>query len=565
MKLFGSFFKKMVPLVSFQLSDKLDLRWLKSRKTAIQKLVFGILKFALVVGAIAAVLVLFSFLGIINSSEMVDLYVLFFTLIMILLLLGDTHRLTQSLYYAEDNKLLVTFPVTSTMLFFSKIINFIIFDCIKNLSLLIPVSFGFAIGGIFLGQIQPITLIWLIVPLAFASSIIVLLASLLSVPYLYIYRLFKTVPVLELVTLLIITAGIVIGVTYLIGLIPNDIDLINQWPAMRLTAQNFISDVCKFVFPFTFVVRAMFGKHGATYLGYRLIGECFLDFAILVGVFAVMILICYLAIKPFFFYMMTKSFEFEKNIIDEPKPNKKRQKYLTFVNKELVLSIRDIDISGSFLLVYILAPILLYFINTVFSSISTNADGEIMIYAFNILLMILPYLASNSVIATIYSREGRAAYMKKTKPISLIFPLSSKVLVYIVSSIISIVCCGIIFSRFTADSGLGVICPILFTITVCLIQIGHMYYSATLDIMNPQNESYATTGSSENNSNENISTIIAFIFSALFALISYFLISECEAGNYAIAFIKLFIIGLVVAASCLLLFILKVKAYYYEK
>ena len=558
---------KIFPLVFFQLSDKLDFSWLKSKKDFIRKIIFGFLKFFVIVGIVAFVLGIFSFFGIINKSEMVDLYVLFFTLMSILLIMSNTHHLTQSLYYAEDNKLLVTFPVSATTLFFSKIIVFLIFDFIKNLSLLIPVTFGFAIGGIVLAQVQVGVLFWLILPLAIASAIIVLFASLLSVPYLYLYRLFKNVPILELLVVLAAAAGIIVGIIFAIDLIPENIDLMSQWPAMRLTAQNFISKICYYVYPFTFVVRTMFGKHGSTYLGYKLVGSCFIDFAILIGAFALLIVICYFAIKPFFYYMMTKSFEFDKNIIDEPKPNKKRAKYLTFVNKELVLSIRDIDISGSFILVYIAAPILLYFIDRVFSAISTNLSGDMMTYAFNILLMLLPYLASNSVIATIYSREGRAAYMKKTKPISLIFPLSSKVFVYILLSIISIIGSGIVFANFSAASKLGTLCPILLTVSICLLQIGHMYYSATLDIMNPQNESYATTGSSENNQNENRSTIIAFVGSAIFALISYFLMTESHLAdeNYIVAFIKLLVISIFTAASCFYLFVVKVKAYYYEK
>ena len=130
-----TFFRKLKSLVVFQLSDKLDFSWLKSPKETIRKIVFSVLKFVLIAGVVAVVLQLFEFLTIINKAEMVDLYVLFFTLIMALLLIGDTHKLTMSLYYAEDNKLLVTFPVSSSTLFLSKIINFFVFDFIKNLNL----------------------------------------------------------------------------------------------------------------------------------------------------------------------------------------------------------------------------------------------------------------------------------------------------------------------------------------------------------------------------------------------------------------------------------------------
>lgn len=558
---------RLHPLVFFQLSDKLDFSWRKSKKETIQKVVFAILKFLAIVGIIAVIVWLFDFLSIIYKPEMVNLYVLFFTLIMILLLISNTHNLTQSLYYAEDNKLLVTFPVKSSTLFFSKILDFFVFDFFKNLNLLIPVTYGFAIGGIIIGQIEVITLLWLIFPLVVASAIIVLLASLLSFPYLFIYRLFKSVPTFELLTVLLIIAGLIILITSGIGLIPEDIDLVNQWPAMQKSLIHTISDICQIFYPFTFVVYSMFGKRGNTYIGYKLTSSCFFDFSILIVVFLILLFLCYVIIKPFFFKMMTRSFEFEKNIIDEPRPNKKRSKYFTFVNKELVLNIRDFDISGSFLMVYIMAPILLYFIDSVFSAISTRLGGDMMTYAFNVLLMLLPYLASNSVIATLYSREGRAAYMKKTKPMSMIFPLSSKVFVYIFLSIASIIACGFVFADFSSATNLGKLPPILLTITICCLQIAHMYYSATLDIMNPQNEIYATTGNEESNANENKSTLVAFIASGLFALIAYALMVECHLadGNYDIAFLKLLIIGVVALAACFYLFVMKVKAYYYEK
>ena len=123
------------------------------------------------------------------------------------------------------------------------------------------------------------------------------------------------------------------------------------------------------------------------------------------------------------------------------------------------------------------------------------------------------------------------------------------------------------FGQYAAKTDLEVACTVLLTISVYLMQLGHMFYSATLDIMNPQNESYATTGSSENNLNENRSTIVAFIASIVFAFLGYLFMVEChrEDGFYLIAFIKLFIIALGVAASSFYLFVMKIRAYYYEK
>ena len=56
----------------------------------------------------------------------------------------------------------------------------------------------------------------------------------------------------------------------------------------------------------------------------------------------------------------------------------------------------------------------------------TRQLGDLLIYTFNILLICLPLLASNALVATYYSREGRAGYMKKTKPIYAAYPLFTK-------------------------------------------------------------------------------------------------------------------------------------------
>ena len=40
--------KQLLQLTLFQLKDKIDMSWMKSKKTLIQSIVFGVLKFAIV-------------------------------------------------------------------------------------------------------------------------------------------------------------------------------------------------------------------------------------------------------------------------------------------------------------------------------------------------------------------------------------------------------------------------------------------------------------------------------------------------------------------------------------
>ncbi|MBR2932883.1 MAG: hypothetical protein IKC33_01065, partial [Clostridia bacterium] len=108
------------------------------------------------------------------------------------------------------------------------------------------------------------------------------------------------------------------------------------------------------------------------------------------------------------------------------------------------------------------------------------------------------------------------------------------------------------------------------------MQYGHIFYCATLDVMNPQNEQYATVGESVNNPNESKATILAFIASAIMSLLAFvffknpeilftFMPYSVHGIYYTIPIVKLFAIAAVFCAATLYMFIGKVKAYYYEK
>lgn len=554
--------KRFFSVVKFQLSDKLDFSKLKQRKTRIQTIVFGILKFVAVAGIIYLLLNLLIGVKILRASEVINIYILFFTLLYVLTLISNIFTVTKTLYYADDNKLLVTLPTGSSSLFFSKLIVFFIFDLKKSLDLLIPLTLGFVLTAFLSGEIQLVVLFWCWIPLLFSIAIMALLAALFSIIALQLKKLFRNVPILEVILLTIIVGAAIFGIVKLIGLIPQDIDLINQWPAFQNKIHDFLNKFNTYAYPFTYVVRSMTGELG-NYLGVRILGQTFIRFAIIIGVTAVLIVLDYLIIRPFYFTMMTKTNEFDKNT-KSTKKNREHQKYITFINKEFKLTFRDMEISGSYLVVYIAVPILLLLIDTIFGAINTKLSGNIMAYAFNILLILVPYLASNSIIATLYSKEGRSAYIKKTKPINPLFPLGSKMIFNLVFSIPSMICSIIVFSNFAHFSVMN---AILIGLGLLFMHYAHIIYSATLDILNPQNEQYATAGDEFSNPNERKSTLVAFIGSAAIALISYFLFTESmyNTSSFNGAIIKLFIIGLLLFGSAILLYILKIKAFYYDK
>ena len=562
--------KQLIKLTLLQLRDKIDTSWTKSKKDLIRTIIFGIAKFAVVTAIVYAILYLLTLIAIVEKYQAtLPLFTIFLTLVLVMSLGSAIYNLMQSLFFADDNKVLITFPVTANKLFFSKILVYFFFELKKSLGIFIPGVLGFLIfaySGYKNVEITFWSFIWAIVPIFLLVMVQVLLASILAIPFLYIYRFFKKHSLLDLILVIALVGVGLFGVIKLIGLIPPDIDLDKDWPSMKRAIGNFFVSIDTYAYPFNLLSRCIFGEYKGYSPHYALAPKTFLIALILLGSIVALGLIVFFLIKPFYFRMMNKTFEFDKNQNLVEKKNVRHKKYITFANKEFKLSFRDFDISGSYIAIYIIVPILLFLMDRIISAISTSMRGDNIAIAINVLLTILPLLASNSTIATLYSKEGRTAYITKTNPVNPFVPLVSKLLFNLIFSVPSIVGCAVIFANFMGDT-ISVAIPIMFAVSVLCLQYAHILFCAAQDLMNPQNESYATTGSDFNNPNETRATISAFIVSAIITLGFYFMLGESMNlyNNYVSAFIRLLVVSVFLFAGFLYLFIRKIQAFYFEK
>ena len=89
----------------------------------------------------------------------------------------------------------------------------------------------------------------MIVPVILLIMVQVLLSAILSIPFLFIYRLFKRVQVLELVLIIALVVGLIVAAVNLINLIPETIDLDVQWPSMVSGFENFILGFDRYIYP----------------------------------------------------------------------------------------------------------------------------------------------------------------------------------------------------------------------------------------------------------------------------------------------------------------------------
>ena len=563
--------KQIKTLVLMQLRDKIDLSWTKTRKGRIHTIIMSILKFAFITVLYTAILYAASLFNLVYYSDMPQIMTLVITIVMCLLLVTNTIGLTKSLYFAEDNKVLITLPVSNNKIFVSKLLVFFFYELKRSFSFTIPIVLGCALNIYLKGMLPLISFVWMIIPTILIVALPVLVGALLSIPALYVYRLVNKIGVLKIILFLGAVALYIYIFLSISRFIPAEIDMMKQWPEIRNFIIKFLNDFESKNVVVTWITRTLIGEKeliGMFKITWLTVGKV----AILFGVSILLYFIGYLVSRPLFFIMMSKSFEFNKNKGKEKK-NRRHLPFVSFNLKEFKVSIRSIEVSLNYLLVYITVPLLIYLLNRVFIAIDKKLTGVYMSYAFNILIIVLPLLLSNSLVATLYSKEGRAGYIKKTKPVNPIKPLIAKLTFNIVCVIPSVVFSVLFFSGYVNICAaedtefltpLGLVNTIILIVAILLLYYAHLFGSATLDIMNPLNEAYATSGTIDNNENENKSSIIAFALAVIFSLFSFILFNEAITAKYGVTMVcaKLFLIAFLFAAYFITNYFLKIKAFY---
>ena len=187
-----------------------------------------------------------------------------------------------------------------------------------------------------------------------------------------------------------------------------------------------------------------------------------------------------------------------------------------------------------------------------------SAFGVQMTVAFNFLIVLLFSMSTSVNIASAYSKDGFAAYLNKVQPSTYGSLLFARLTVNMVAGLIGIIASTIVYSLYCVP---GSVSLVLFAITSYLIYVAHLFWSAELDVMNPQYTQYATFSEQSNNPNENKSSLLSLVISFLFAICLFLLIPE----GAMLAWWKAMFVAMALAGFKIFTFFLKIKVYYKEK
>ena len=251
----------------------------------------------------------------------------------------------------------------------SRLIVYFIYELKRSLFLTIPIFIAYGIHV----AMPWYYYLWLVIAFFFVSALPVFAGALLSIPSMYVYTFVKKRPALLAAWYLVLIVGIVYLTVKLIGLIPEKINLPEQTDTIQRYMKEFLAFCQNYLYPVNLIVTMICGRYNGIQTNI-LTKYLPIYFGIIVGVTALFAVGTFFISRPLFFSMMSKTIEFDKIPPKHSSKNVKRSKTATFLNAEIAALLRSREV-GTFVVMYIVVPVMVYLLNKVFKAMDTNLTG----------------------------------------------------------------------------------------------------------------------------------------------------------------------------------------------
>ena len=550
-------------LTVMQLKEKMDFSFTRSFQKALFKVLYFVIEFSIVTVIckyllyFATVITLFDSNNKIFPAAMIGII---FTFMLVLSIISATWSLVKSLYFSRDNLVLLTFPASSSIVFLSKIAVYFIYEIRKNFMFLVPMFVAYGINHEFAFYYY----FWLLFLFLFISLLPVLIAALLSIPMLYVYQVIRKTKVLQYVLAGVLLLLVAICVFRVVDMIPPDLkfteETILKIQSYTRSMQKWFRQNMSWMYALT---QLLIGKLlGFGVKGIKIFHDgTFPTIAALLLVLAGLLVVCFLLAKPLFYKMASTPFEFTKKAVNRTPKNRKAIPFFSAIKKELLVAIKSGSLISIVAILVIVQPLVIELLSRIYAAIDMRGIGKQMTVSFTLFIMLLINLSTSISVASIYSRDGASAYLNKVQPSSFVSVLFPKLIINLTVGLVGIVITTARLSAFYVSTNiLSSHHMIFFGASVYCIFAAHLFWSAEMDIMKPQNKQYATFSEQANNPNENVSAILCLVLSTIaFGMVFLLFREDSYKAWYKV---------LGVAAAFLIFrvvnYILKIRAFYKE-
>lgn len=499
-------YNRLRVLTLLQLSDRFKFNKDRRAKAIAARAGLIVLAFALITAIATGLIYALCNLVFIPKTYELITFVIYF--IQVLSIIACTSGLLKTLYKGKDNPILLSYPAQHYEVFLSKLLVFYIYEFLKGVFLILPLLLGFGIvyEMITFGYIITTIIMILILPL-----FPVLIGAILTMPILIVTKFLNKFQIVKFILSAAFGIFAFWSIVKLTGLIPVPLRIVALYGSFIIELSGFIASVNKYALHYQLIGKILMGQN--VFVNYLII------FAILIGL---VVLIISLAM-PLYFSLASKSGE-QANQKKHKGINKmSKTTFLSFVKKEWLLSIRNINDFISNYVFIVAIPYVLYLMVSIFTAVDRNVLGHSMTIGFTGFIALMMASASNTASAMAITQEGAEFVLLKTAPADTTKMAWAKIFFNLIFSSLILILSFVVLTIFaTRIENIGLYWLLL--IAILMVNAGLIFWSIQLDIMNPKLREYAASGDNSSNKNASKSILIGMVITVIFTFLTIIII-----------------------------------------
>ncbi len=421
---------------------------------------------------------------------------IFSTFMMILHLVLGITMATKILYIKVDLSLL-KLPVSGFNVFFAKFIYMLSKQLLYSLMISLPIFILFGV------KTSQGLLFWLLLlpNVIFLPIIPFLIALLLSVPVMWVIKIFKNKFIILLAFYIVL---LVVGFTLYIYILKFILNILDSGSVADVFDSSTVMAIKQFS---TYLYLPLLFKNSLLF--YNFWRSAVINLAIVV-LLAVIIYI--FAEKSYFNFIISSK---NQSIFKKKTKIVHQSSAMALMTKEFKNIFRSTNYAFQYLTVVITTPLMVYFSSTIASSVGTPALGEGVLPGIVVLILIMFLSMGTSFSATSITREGKIFYLTKIMPVSYTRQIVVKFIIYLIISIPSI----FVSTFVLALAGiLEAIPALLIAVSLSFVIVGNICNSIIMDIKRPQFQYLENGEVASNNKNTSASIGIGFVISFIMGI-----------------------------------------------
>ena len=525
-------------LLKLQIDNRYDL----FKKKKFKYFIAGAIRYLFIMASITLILSLILsriiFYLSIQVNEQVVSMVLAFT--QILTFGFAVVSIIKNLFLSKDNELLIVLPITFNQLFVSKIIILYISELVFSVLYIVPIFL--AVGLI--SQMSFLYYIMIIIALPILPIFPLVIASLMSIPIMFIFRWLKKHTVISVISILLIVITAFVLYMLFIMQISGAFNIAEKQIETSLAINKWISENGK-IFGYFWLAKCWFS---IKYIYFLLV---------FLAISLALLFLSLLFIKPLFFKIATISNENTLEIFQRPKPFKKRSQFFELLLNEARSIFRSPAYIFQYLLFPIFMPVIVFTYDKLLTTISVNQVGQSMILGSHVLVLSIVALMSSMMSSSAISREGSNFYLAKTTPVNFYKQVFAKCLFNAIFTV------GALFITCITTLILSDIPPLFVvftTISTIILSVGHICHSFDMDLQKPILDWYDNSEISKMSH----STTKSIIYALLLSIVMCFVVIYCLRKSMIVSIVTLLVISVIYCGSRIYLLFLRTE-YYYNK